>query len=85
MNEIVEVWCVNDAFNAVGVVDGQSYCATCYAYAFAEQGKAARLTDEELVVSEEREWSALHAYPTEGGRRAWEALNAEIGKRGLAR
>jgi hypothetical protein len=48
-----------------------------------DAGRLDKLTDDELLEWEDAEWSALLALPTEGSRRAWQALNAEIGKRGL--
>jgi len=35
--ELAEVWCTNDASNAVGTVNGVGYCATCITYAVAGQ------------------------------------------------
>lgn len=32
----VEVWCVNDESAATNVVDGTSYCATCFVPAYAK-------------------------------------------------
>ena len=40
--ELAEVWCVNDASNAVANIDGVGYCATCFPVAYAEARKAAR-------------------------------------------
>ena len=53
--------------------------------AAVRDGRLHELTDDELVEWEEREHSALYAWPTEGSRRAWAALNAEVARRGLAR
>lgn len=83
MNEIVEVWCTNDASNAVGVVDGTSYCATCFAYASASKAVAASMTDDELVEAHEAESDALAAYASAGGRAAVIAYAAEIARRGI--
>lgn len=40
--ELPEVWCVNDASNAVVMIDGKALCATCSVPAYAEAVRAAR-------------------------------------------
>lgn len=41
-NTPAEVWCQNDASVAVAVVDGKSYCGTCYPFAVAAIAAEAR-------------------------------------------